>query len=469
MKPRFIRNPIDLSIVIFYIVLLFAVGIIVGLRETAEDFLILSRKAKVLLVLFSMVSTWVGVGTFVGTAAGGYDTGISVGFTAAVSALVGVMTIALFAPTIKKFGDKFKAHTIGDFFRVRYSKSNQALVGGIVILSYFLFTATQFTGLAMLLHLWTNLSFEVLIILAALTTIIYTAFAGIKSDFYTDVIHFWVMVLVLFGVMLPIVLKSIGGFGGLLSLPDSYFSPFAFGGIPFFVGGIIFGMGGGFITMEIWQRIYAADSQKTARRALVVSTLFIMAFYLLSMFFGMAAKILYPDLLNRDLAIFTLMQRQLPTGFLGLGIAAFLAVFISSVNTMIMVVTATLTKDFYKGLIKPDATDKQMLTMGRILTFVAGLAGLGFAFYVRDILTLSTIALFMLLVFLPAILGGFFWKRATSTASFFSILLGFLSALIFLPKMPTTAFVPGFVISLIVFIVVSFFSKHSESETVLSL
>lgn len=96
-------NPIDLTIVIFYIVLLFAVGIIVGLRETADDFLILSRKAKVLLVLFSMVSTWVGVGTFVGTAAGGYDTGISVGFGAAVSALVGVIAIAFFAPTIKKF------------------------------------------------------------------------------------------------------------------------------------------------------------------------------------------------------------------------------------------------------------------------------------------------------------------------------------------------------------------------------
>ena len=153
-------SSIDLIIVVFYIVLLFAVGIIVGLKETAEDFLILSRKAKTLLVLFSMVSTWVGVGTFVGTAAGGYDTGISVGFTAAISALVGIIAIALFAPTIKRFGDKFQAHTIGDFFRVRYSKSNQALAGGIIILSYSLFTAAQFTGLAMLLHLWTNLSFD---------------------------------------------------------------------------------------------------------------------------------------------------------------------------------------------------------------------------------------------------------------------------------------------------------------------
>jgi len=457
---------IDLIIVFGYLVLLFAVGIFVGLRETAEDFLILSRKAKLYLVLFSVVSSWVGIGTFVGTAAGGYDSGISVGVTAAVSALVGVVAIGLMAPTIKKFGDKFHAHTIGDFFRVRYSKSNQALVGVIIILSYFLFTATQFTGLALLLKLWAGFSFELAIVIAAISTIIYTAFAGIKSDFYTDIIHFWVMVLVLFGGLLPIVWRSINGFSGLSILPASYFNPFSFGGITFFIGGVIFGLGVGLISMEIWQKIYASKNTKTARYSFMLSILCILAFYLLSLYLGMATKVLYPGLPNRDMAIFTLMKNQLPIGLLGLGVAAFMAVFISSVNTTIMVVTATLTKDFYKGLINPIATDKQMLKMGRILAVVAGVIGLIFAFYIRDILTLSTTALYMLLVFLPAILGGFFWKKATAKAAFYSTLLGFICAAVLWPKMPTTSFVPGFAVSLIAFVLISFFTKHSKTETV---
>ena len=62
-------NTIDLAIVAGYIILLFGVGIFVGLRENVEDFLILSRKAKFPLVLFSIVSTWVGVGVIVGTSA----------------------------------------------------------------------------------------------------------------------------------------------------------------------------------------------------------------------------------------------------------------------------------------------------------------------------------------------------------------------------------------------------------------
>ena len=139
-------------------------------------------------------------------------------------------------------------------------------------------------------------------------------------------------------------------------------------------------------------------------------------------------------------------------------------IFISSVNTMIMVVSATLTKDFYKGIIDPAISDKQLLMVGRLLTLMVGLVGLGLAFIVRDIVALSVTALFMLLVLLPAVMGGFFWKKATAQASFWAILLGFAVAISLLPSMPKTAFMPGFLVTLIIFIAVSHLTKHSSSE-----
>lgn len=459
-------NSIDLIIVFVYILLLFGVGIFVGLRENVEDFLILSRKAKFPMVLFSIVSTWVGVGVIVGTSASGYDTGISLGITALSGGLVGVIAAAVFAPTVKRFGDRFNAHTIGDFFIIRYSRSSQIIAGGIIALIYMAFTAAQFVGLAALLSVWTGIGFETVVILAALTTIVYTAFAGIKSDFYTDAIHFWVMLIVLFGVLLPIVWQTSGGVVALSKLPPSYFDPFAYGGISFFLAALIFGAGVVFVSMEVWQRIYASSSEKTARWALASSVAIILAFYLLAMYLGMVAKVIEPNLANRDLALFTLMKKFLSPGILGLGIAAFLAVFISTVNTMIMVVSATLTKDFYKGIINPKASDKQLLKVGRFLTLVVGLLGFLLAFQVRDIVTLTVGALLMLQVLLPAIMGGFFWRKATAKAAFWSILLGFIVAVALLPSMPQTAFLPGFVVSLIVFVGVSLITKHSPSENI---
>src|ERR1035437_7131022 len=134
----------------------------------------------------------------------------------------------------------------------------------------------------------------------------------------------------------------------------------------------------------------------------------IICFYMLSAFLGMLTRVVEPNLAVRDQALFVLMKRFLPSGVLGLGIAAFMAAFISSVNTMIMVTSATLTKDIYKGWINRNATDRQLLMTGRYCTLIAGLLPFGLAIAVPDIVTLSVNALFMLLIMVPAVIGGFF-------------------------------------------------------------
>lgn len=459
-------STLDILIVFAYVVGLFVFAIVIGLRETADDFLILSRRAPFFLVLFSVISTWVGIGTTVATAASGYDKGISLGATAGAGGLVGVVVAGLVAPKLKAFGDRFQAHTLGDFFAIRYSTANRLLVGAIILIIYALLGAAQFVGLAALLGVWTGTALRIGIIAAAVSTIIYTAFAGIKSDFYTDAIHFCVMVVVLFGILLPVVVHSTGGLAALETLPPSYFDPFAYGGISFFVAGIIFGAGGVFVTMEIWQRIYASATGRSARWALIISGIGIVFFYLLSAFLGMVTRVVEPNLANRDQALFVLMKRFLPSGLLGLGIAAFMAVFISTVNTMIMVSSATVTKDFYKGWFKPDATERQMLTAGRVSTLVTGFVALLLAVALPDLVSLSVNALFMLLILLPAVVGGFFWKRATAKGSLFSVIVGFVVLLAALPIAPNTAFVPGFLASLIVFVLASLLSSHATSENV---
>jgi SSS family solute:Na+ symporter len=272
------------------------------------------------------------------------------------------------------------------------------------------------------------------------------------------------MTLVLFGVLLPKALWSTGGLKAVLALPPSYFDVFAYGGVSFFVGGVIFGGGVVFVTMEIWQRVYASVNGKAAQWALATSVGLIIGFYLLSTFLGMVTKTVDPNLEDRNQALFVLMTRVLPSGFLGLGIAAFMAAFISSVNTMIMVSSATITKDFYKGWINSRATDRQLLLVARISTVAAGALAYALALAVRDIVALSVNALFMLLVLLPAVVGGFFWARATATGSIWSIAIGFMVMVIALPYAPETAFVPGFVASLLVFVGVSLSSSHSPCE-----
>lgn len=455
----------DLVIVAVYLLGLFAWAIHIGLGETAQDFLVFSRRAPFTLVLFSIVATWVGVGTTVVTAASAYDAGISLGLTACLGGLLGCIGAALYSPRLKAFGDGFGAHTIGDFFAVRYSRASRLAAGSLILVVYLLLTAAQFVGLSALLTVWTGADFRTVVIFAAVSTVIYTAFAGIKSDFFTDMIHFIVMTIVLFIILLPIAVRNVGGFHGFLRLPASHFDPFAYGGVTFFIAGLIFGGGSVFVTMELWQRVYASSSGKAARRALWMAIAIIILFYGVSTTLGMAARLLLPDLPNRDHALFALMSKYLPPGVLGLGLAGFIAILLSTLNSTIMVASATLTKDFWCSLRRHPSDDQRaLLTVGRVTTGLSGVAGLLVALALPDLVTLSVNGMFMLLVLLPAIVGGFVWRRATATAALLSVVLGILAVAVFLVVDASIAFVPGFLVSLIAFVVCSLMTHHSQSE-----
>ncbi|MCB9809353.1 sodium:solute symporter family protein [Candidatus Peribacteria bacterium] len=378
---------------------------------------------------------------------------------------MGILVAAWFAPKLKWFGDTYGAHTIGDFFSHRYSRASHLVSSGWILLVYLLLTAAQFVGLTALLTVWTGMDFQILIWFAAISTIIYTAFAGIKSDFYTDVIHCIIMFVVLFMVLLPITITDLGDLNRLQELPPSFFNPFAYGGVSFFIAGIVFGIGGIFVTMELWQRVYASTSAKSATRALLYSLAIIILFYAVSTFFGLSMKILDPGLANKNQTLFALMQLKLPSGILGLGIAGFMAIFISTINSTIMVASATLSKDFLIDNSRATKlTEKQKLTYSRMATLICGAVGMGIAAVFPDLITLSVNALFMLLIIVPAVIGGFFWQRATAKGATYSLVAGTITLLLFLFMDAETAFVPAFLVSLVVFVVVSLSTQHAPDE-----
>lgn len=456
---------IDVAIVSIYVVLMLFWGLYVGLRQDSDDFFVFSRKAPFILVLFSLISTWVGSGTTVAVASSGYSTGISLGLTAGIGGLVGVFSASFFVPRLKEFGDRYEAHTLADFYDIRYSERSRFLAAGFISLVYLMITASQFVGLAAVIEVFTGANFSAVIWMAGITTILYTTFAGIEADFYTDAFHFLIMAVVLVFLLTPRALTDIGGLKGLSTLSATYFDPFAYGGVSFFLAGIIFGAASVFVTMELWQRAYASSTPVIAKKALITGVLGIILFYGVSTLLGMSAKIVLPGA-NPDQALFLLLTEYLPTGMLGLGIAGFVAVFVSTINSTLMVASATLTKDIYKGRFRKELGDKSFLKAGRAITLAFGALSIFMAYAVRDIVSLSVNGLLMLLILFPSIVMGFYWRESTSKAAEISIFSGILVLAAFFFIQPSRAFIPAFIASLAVFLITSKYSEHSDEENV---
>ncbi|MFA4820300.1 MAG: sodium:solute symporter family protein [Candidatus Aenigmatarchaeota archaeon] len=449
---------LDLSIIVAYILVILAVGFYVGKNEKLDDFLVNRRKTKLLLLVTSLVSSTAGAGFIFGAASGAYQSGMSFGITLTLAYVPGLILVGYFAPKINKFGRKYNAHTIGDFFAIRYSNRVRLIVALMTIIAFFIYVAMQFVAIASLIKIITGLDFTIGLFASALATIAYVAVSGIKSDFYTDFVQFWLMIVFLFILLIPIGFINLGGVDSLKALPPSYFDPFAFGGIEFFIGGLILGIPILLVSMDMWQKIYAAESEKTAKRVFQLGALIIIPFAILPTVIGMMGAVAVPNS-DPNSIVFILMTNFLPVGLLGLGLAGILAVVMSTIDSMLMVGTATLTKDFYKTFINKTADETKMLKIARIFTVLFGLLGLLTAFLYSDILQLGLVGTFILVVLLPPLIGAFFWKRANSAAAFWSTLVGFVVLLIFLPSMPKTAFIPSILSGVIIFVALCYTTK----------
>lgn len=452
-------STLDLIIVIAYLVAILGIGMAAGRKMNVEKFFVNERRTGTALLVFTVVATQVGAGALVGVASSTYANGSGFGLVAVASTLFGFLFVAYLAPRIKRFGDRFKAFTLSEFFRVRYGRSAQIASAFVILFTYLSFLAAQFVATGSLLSLWGGWAFQGALVFAAAGMIVYCAFAGLRGDIVTDAVHFWVMVVVLFLVLLPKVVAHTSA-SLLAQLPKELWSPITFGGYQFLIAGLVFGAVLAVVSMEMWIRVYAASGPKQARRTFVWSAFLVVPFYLAAMYFGYAARASLPALANPDMAIFELIFAYMPVGLLGLCTAAVLAVLISTANTMVLVVSATLKRD----LLPSGKSPKQELRRGQIATFVVGAVGLGIALLSPHVVQLTLNAFYMLAVLFPALVGGFVWRRATKLAATLSIAAGAVFTLAFLPFMPTQAFIPGAIASVVSFVLVTLLTKHSASE-----
>src|SRR4030042_345300 len=115
-------ETVDIVIILTYLTICFAVAIWLGRKSTLDSFLVAGRNFSTVLLVFTTLSTMVGLSTVLAASSATYSSGISYTVMAAILIMLGYALIWLFAKKIKIFGDKYKAHTMGDFLAVRYSQ-----------------------------------------------------------------------------------------------------------------------------------------------------------------------------------------------------------------------------------------------------------------------------------------------------------------------------------------------------------
>lgn len=445
-----ILSYIDLIIVGLFFFFIFLVGIFERKKITLEDYWVNNRKTNKFILVATIASSYLGVGSLISNAGVAYSGG-GFGTILLMSSFFFYFLIfaRFFAPKIKEFGDRYRAYTLPDFLEFRYSKLVRIAGMLVNVVTYGFYLSLQILGFGVFVSSVGGLNPILSTILGGLIVIIYTAVGGLRADIRTDVFQFLIMFSLIF-IFTPIIILQSGNLGKIFDLPISFLTGQDFAPLYVIIFGFLFLGSTNIVSADIWQRAYAGDSAKNIRWAMNWAGVIVFVFLIAGSLWGIYAKIALPTT-GQNLIVPELFKLYLPPAIFGLVLAGFFAAIMSSADTMLLIMSMTLVHDFYQKTLGKELSPEKVLKVSRWTTLILGFLALAIALIIFNVVHLAIDAVSFMVVLIPAIVFGFYWKNAKSEAAFWSIVLGFLTIIIFLFIDPVQAFIPGLLVSFIVF------------------
>ena len=476
---------IDIVVFVSYCVLILAIGLYVsrnknGKKKTAEDYFLAGKSLPWWAVGASLIAANISAEQFIGMSGSGFALGLAIASYEWMAAITLLIVAKYFLPIFIEKG----LYTIPEFIEKRYSTNLKT------ILAVFWIALFVFVNLTTVLYLGGKALDTVIgtgdgsilitsIVGLALFAAAYSLWGGLAAVAWTDVVQ--VVVLIFGGFMMTyyaLLFVSGDANSWLVGLKDVYnavperfsmvlskgeiFTPngkdawWDLPGLAVLVGGIwvanLYYWG---FNQYIIQRTLAAKSLKEGQKGLVFAAFLKLLIPIFVVLPGIIAYVMVLDpetgnfikeslpssflasdgSISNDNASPWLIKTIIPIGLKGLILASLAAAIVSSLASMINSTSTIFTMDIYKSLINKQATDDQMVKVGRISGFVAlmialviapQLGSLGQVFQFIQEYT-GVVSPGILAVFLM----GLFYKKATNNAAILGVLISIPIAMYF--------------------------------------
>ncbi|ETT84426.1 MULTISPECIES: sodium/proline symporter PutP [Bacillus] len=405
-----------------------------------------------------------------------YATGLS-SVWIAIGLLIGAYAnYLIIAPRLRTYTEVANdSITIPDFLENRFKDRTKILrfVSAIVILVFFTFYASA--GLVSGGRLFENsfnLDYKIGLFVTVGVVVAYTLFGGFLAVSWTDFVQGCIMFIAL--VLVPIVaFTDVGGvtetFNTIKQVDASHLDMFKGTTILGIISFLAWGLGY-FGQPHIIVRFMAITSikdLKTSRRIgigwMTISIIGAMLTGLIGIAYYAKNNATLQDPEMVFVTFSNILFHPYITGFL---LSAILASIMSSISSQLLVISSAVTEDFYKTFFRRNASDKELVFIGRLSVLVVAMIAVVLAYHPSDtILTLVGYAWAGFgSAFGPAILLSLYWKRTNKWGVLAGMIVGALVVITWVQILSLKAtmyeMVPGFFCSLLTVIIVSLLTKE---------
>jgi len=398
-----------------------------SLVKTKADYLVAGRSLPAIVLVFTLLSSWIGAGSLFAGAENAYKNGYAA-LWQPMGGWLGLLLIYFIAPRARKFAQ----FTIPDLLEARYNQTARVLGTIAIVFAYTGIASYQFKGGGDVLHLIFPdvITPEFGTYLIAVFVILMTALAGMSSVAYTDLI-IGSLVSITCIIAAPVLLSRAGGWAGVHeALPATHFQVLGnltlVRALEFLVPTLLLMLG----NQAMYQKFFSAKSESDARRAVVgwiigtviLETLIISIAVTGSAMFRTGEVAAHP----REIIPYT-ARHGLPAILGAMLLAAVFAKVISTASNFLFSPATNLVNDVFVRYISPDASNKRVLIVSRLMVVLLGCWALYQAVYAESILQKMLWAYTIYSAALtPVILAAFYSKRVTAWGAVAAIATGTL-------------------------------------------
>lgn len=401
-------------------------------EQTSTDYFLAGKSLPWWIVGTSLIASNISAEQLIGMTGSAFASGIAIISYEWMAAVTLLIVAKYFLPIFLRMG----IVSMPDYLAKRFDRRLSTSLGLFWLLVYVFVNLTSVLYLgALALQTIAGVPLGWAIVGLAVFSMIYTIYGGLSAVAWTDIVQ--VIVLALGGVIVTILgLNHLAGTEGTFA--DGWARvmaeeqklhtvlPWNHPELPWI--GVFFG-GLWIANISYWgfnqyitQRALAGRDLKTAQRGLLLAAGIKVIMPVIVVVPGVIAAIAFKDQINRpDNAYPTLVGQLVPAGLTGLIIAGLVAAIVSSLNSMMNSAATIFTLDLYRGWIRPQASEGELVKAGRLSSGVCmiiaallapQLSNIGQAFqYIQEYTGMVSPGVVVIFLF------GLFWKRADANTA----------------------------------------------------
>jgi len=463
-------DPTVVSFVLYLVGMIAIGGVAWRKTRTLSDFVLGGRRLGGIVTALSAGASGMSGWLLLGLPGAFYLLGLNQIWIAIGLSIGAYLTWTIVCPRLRRFSERAdNALTLSDYFEARFDDNSRLLriVCASVILVFFtIYAASGLVSGALLFGTTFGASYHAALWLCAAIIVSYTFLGGFLAVSWTDVVQALLMLLAL--VMVPVAaVQEIGGWqstiGHIGALSPGHLS--AFSGLTTIGTMSMLAWGLGYFGQpHILARFMAMKSAAEMPVARAVGMWWMIISLYGAMISGFVAVAYFQaePLDNPETSFISLARLLFNPWLSGVFLAAVLAAIMSTADSQLIVSTSALTKDFYRPFLRPNASQRELIWVGRAGVIVIALLALWIASNpqsrVLDIVAYAWAGFGA--GFGPAVLISLTWRRMTRNGALAGMVTGAVTVIVWANLdgglFDLYEILPGFVISTLAIAAFSF-------------